>query len=191
MKIAETMDEMEVEEDTDNLVDDLLNEEVPTIDGLFGDPEQKEQITQQLVQEIVGLWANNNHLIRIVTRPGYARLLKEYLTSPEVLQPVGPAAQLLLGLVDQVQFDEAEEVPFIMFDTIRKRIEFNEVSSVKAWDDQFGLTKRLSESGLTLLPDTRELRLLAMFNALLNIRESGSKIVIPGTSLGRLPMPGN
>jgi hypothetical protein len=174
---------------TNGLLDELLENSTETSDDsmkllidLFNSKEDADQFIAELPTHVLNLWANNNRIIHIITPPGVTPAIKSIFNTADMPGVQGELEKVYISLKDSIQYSEDEEVKEVKIITLKQAIAGQELISVHGWvnDPTINLYEALRKANLTVQPTMEELRLLALVNTLLDIRESqNSKLVIP------------
>lgn len=159
---------------------------VISVDNLFASPEEKLNWTHNFIQAVLAAWSNNDRVIQVFVKSGYAALLKEFVASEEVASIAGQLSQIYQKLVEGIEFTDEGESTEIKMRTLKQHLSVEEIIAVQTWanNPRIKLHETLAQARLIIQPTTEELRLLALLDTLLDIREKNqSNLVVPG----RLP----
>lgn len=182
------------EEQENSLLDDLLEDvpEQPTevnefdLASLFESQDEALQFFQQLPTHILNLWANNDKVIHIITPPGASAAVKAVVDRATLQNLQTELAQVYSVLKEMIQYSEHPEEKSVRIITLKQAINAQEIMSVHSWsnDPKIELYEALRKRNLVIQPTMEELRILALVDTLLEIRENSTRVVVPN---GRLP----
>lgn len=173
----------------DELLKDDIENETEDIGKLFDNEDEKNKFLEQFPSYLIGLWAQNDKIIHIVTPTGVSEAMKTAINNINVplqkeLQPVYEQ------LRDAIQYNEMAEETGIRIITLKQIINITEVFTAHSWasDPQVDLYEVLNKRNLTIQPTMEELRLLLLIDTLLEIRENQQNKVVAVTGMPqRLP----
>ena len=149
----------------DELLADDIDNEATDITKLFENEDEKNKFLEQFPSYLIGLWAQNDKIIHIVTPTGMSNAVKENINKIAVplqqeLQPVYEQ------LRDAIQYNEMAEETGIRIITLRQIISVTEIFTIHSWagDPQIELYEALNKRNLTIQPTMEELRLLLLIS---------------------------
>jgi hypothetical protein len=184
------------EEEEDNLLNELLEDaevEAPQLVGefdltsLFSSHDEALQFFQQLPMHILNLWANNDKVIHIISPEGSSASVRSVVENSNIPGLQAELVEVYEKLKSSIQYTEHPEEKGIRVITLKQAINTQELLSVHYWanDPKVELYDVLRKRNLLVQPTMEELRMLVLFDTLLEIREAASnRILVPG---GRLP----
>ena len=187
--------------DNEQIIDDLLksNEtEKPEIKAelknLFENEEEMENFFVTLPVKVVGAWAENDYLLQIVCPPGYKDAIKERIESedPKQILQDDRLVKVFQNIMKNVTYVETGNASGIILNTLRQGIAVDEVLSAHSWANTHDvqLYEFLKRRNLRIHPTMEELRILALLDMLLDIREMRDAAkVLPASRIPNLKTP--